>query len=469
MNIYAIRYIYINILILARIKMTFEEFDVNESDGISLRWTKWCHKIEKYITHLKLTNDKEKINELFLHGGYDLEQIYILYKNEDDTLANVIKKITDHFNPSGNVHLNRYKFREIQQQEGESFDEFTGRVKTSAKLCSFTDSDAECASQIIQLCLSATLKDKLLSAKTTPTLKELIEMGRLDESIQAQIKAIPSAAASSINQINTENRQHQSRNNNNSRQHHQSVKFSQQSSQARQTSSSNSKCSNSAYDLPHKTRDGACSAKGRECSNCGKLNHFAQACRQCKRTTSREMARHVPFHVTWFSWRGCMFHFLRAGVEAEIKSMLEDDLIEPVPGPTPWISPIVPVTKRNGTDEIRICTDARYANKAIKRERHVTPTVDDIVVKLNGAKFIHKMDLKKGYNLIRIAKESRFITAFCTHLGIYQTNATFLESTQQPKSSRRQSNQSSVASKEHSTSAMTSSSPAAPKRSMTSG
>lgn len=262
--------------------ITFEEFDVNESDGISLRWTKACHKIEKYITRLRLTNDKEKINELFLHGGYDLEQIYIQYKDEDDTLENVIKKITDHFNPSGNVHLNRYKFREIQQQEGESFDEYTGRVKTSAKLCSFTDSDAECASQIIQRCRSATLKDKALSAKTTPTLKELIEMGRLDERIQAQIKEIPSAAASSINQIKTENRQHQSRNNNNSRQHHQSVRFSQQYSQARQASSFNSKCPNCAYDLPHKTRDGACPAKGRECSNCGKLNHFAQACRQRK-------------------------------------------------------------------------------------------------------------------------------------------------------------------------------------------
>ncbi len=100
--------------------------------------------------------------------------------------------------------------------------------------------------------------------------------------------------------------------------------------------------------------------------------------------------------------------------------MLDNDLIEPVPGPTPWISPIVPVPKRNGTDEIRICTDARYANRAIMRERHVTPTVDDLVVKLNGAKVISKVDLKKGYNQIMIDEASRYITAFCTHLGIYQ-------------------------------------------------
>ncbi len=100
--------------------------------------------------------------------------------------------------------------------------------------------------------------------------------------------------------------------------------------------------------------------------------------------------------------------------------MLDNDLIEPVPGPTPWISPIVPVPKRNGTDKIRICTDARYANRAIMRERHVTPTVDDLVVKPNGAKLIFKVDLKKGYNQIMIDEASRYITAFCTHLGIYQ-------------------------------------------------
>jgi len=121
----------------------------------------------------------------------------------------------------------------------------------------------------------------------------------------------------------------------------------------------------------------------------------------------QEKLRHVHFH-------------LRERVEAEIKAMLEEDLIEPVPGPTPWISPIVPVPKRNGTDEIRICTNAPYANKAIKRERHVTPTVDDIIVKLNGAKFISKIDLKKGYNQIGIATQCRYITAFCIHMGIYQ-------------------------------------------------
>ena len=144
-----------------------------------------------------------------MHGGYDLEQVY----------EQVVKKIADHFNPPGNIHLNRFKFHDVAKMEGESFDEYTTRVKASAKMCAFTSPDDEIVSQIIQRCRSATLKDKALSRTTTPTLKEMVAMGRLDESIQAQIKEIPPGAASNVNNINTD---HQYRLHQDNRSHHSS-------------------------------------------------------------------------------------------------------------------------------------------------------------------------------------------------------------------------------------------------------
>jgi hypothetical protein len=120
----------------------------------------------------------------------------------------------------------------------------------------------------------------------------------------------------------------------------------------------------------------------------------------------QQKLRHVPFHQ-------------REAVETEIKKMLDQNLIEPVIGPTPWVSPIVIVPKST-PGEIRICTDARAANKAIKRERHVTPTVDDLTAKLNGAAVISKFDLRSGYNQLMIHPKCRYITAFCTHMGIFQ-------------------------------------------------
>ncbi len=58
------------------------------------------------------------------------------------------------------------------------------------------------------------------------------------------------------------------------------------------------------------------------------------------------------------------------------------------------------------------------ANKAIKRERHPTPTIDDLVHTLNGATVFSKLDLRSGYHQISLAKESRYITTFATHKGL---------------------------------------------------
>ena len=93
----------------------------------------------------------------------------------------------------------------------------------------------------------------------------------------------------------------------------------------------------------------------------------------------QQKLRHIPFH-------------LRDPVATEIKNMLDQDIIEPVEGPTPWVSPIVPVPKVNYPGEIRICTDAKAPNEAI------LPNIFNT-------------------NIRRL--RSRYITAFCTHLGIF--------------------------------------------------
>ena len=80
--------------------------------------------------------------------------------------------------------------------------------------------------------------------------------------------------------------------------------------------------------------------------------------------------RRIPFHV-------------RADVQKELERLESLDIIEKAEGPTPWVSPVVVVPKQSGT--LRICVDMREDNKAIKRERHVIPTTDDLIAGLNGA------------------------------------------------------------------------------------
>lgn len=98
--------------------------------------------------------------------------------------------------------------------------------------------------------------------------------------------------------------------------------------------------------------------------------------------------------------------------------MEADDIIEEVTGPTPWVSPIVAAPKPKAPDEVRVCVDMRRANKAIQREHHVTPTMDDVVHELNGATVFSKLDLRAWYHQLELHPDSRYITTFSTHLGL---------------------------------------------------
>ena len=108
---------------------------------------------------------------------------------------------------------------------------------------------------------------------------------------------------------------------------------------------------------------------------------------------------------------------LRDQVEAEIRKLEELDIIEKAEGPTPWVSPIVIVPKKTG---IRICVDMRAANEAIDRERHPVPTIEDLIVDLNGSTVFSKIDLNQGYHQLELDDDSRSITTFATHLGLYR-------------------------------------------------
>jgi hypothetical protein len=60
----------------------------------------------------------------------------------------------------------------------------------------------------------------------------------------------------------------------------------------------------------------------------------------------------------------------------------------------------------------------RLPNKAVKRERRITPTIDDIIVELTGAKVFSKLDLNSGYHQVELSPESKYITTFITHVGL---------------------------------------------------
>ncbi|KAJ1204329.1 hypothetical protein NDU88_008107 [Pleurodeles waltl] len=115
--------------------------------------------------------------------------------------------------------------------------------------------------------------------------------------------------------------------------------------------------------------------------------------------------RRIPFH-------------LGPLVEQELANLEEQGVIEKVSGPTPWVSPMVIAEKPKQPGKNCLCFDMRLPNQAIKRERHITPTIDDIISDLNGSRWFSKLDLNAGYHQLQLVEESRYITTFSTHLGL---------------------------------------------------
>ena len=68
---------------------------------------------------------------------------------------------------------------------------------------------------------------------------------------------------------------------------------------------------------------------------------------------------------------------LRKKVEEKLEELIKQDVIEPVGGPIPWVSPIVIVAEPNGN--VRLCVDMRCVNEAMERERHRIITVDEVL------------------------------------------------------------------------------------------
>ncbi len=129
---------------------------------------------------------------------------------------------------------------------------------------------------------------------------------------------------------------------------------------------------------------------------------------------------------------------LRKKVEAELDRLEKLDIIEKVKDEeTTWMSPVVVVPKKKAkrqefaqllndpNEAIRVCVDMRKPNQAIKRERHICPTIEDITSVAAGSKIFSKIDLSRGYHQLELAEESRHITTFSTHAGLYRYKRLF--------------------------------------------
>ena len=112
----------------------------------------------------------------------------------------------------------------------------------------------------------------------------------------------------------------------------------------------------------------------------------------------------------------------RDGIAAEIKNMLENGIIELCKEPKGWNSPILAVSKPNGS--IRLCCNFKPTlNKVLapSADKFELPHTDVIFQEIGiGNQYFASLDLKSGYWHLKIREEDRHKTAFQYENKTYQ-------------------------------------------------
>ena len=96
-----------------------------------------------------------------------------------------------------------------------------------------------------------------------------------------------------------------------------------------------------------------------------------------------------------------------------LDSMITEDILEPQIEPTPWVNSAMYPVKLSG--EVRPCLDCVPLNKAIIRENHTLPMVEEIAHELARVRYFMKGDAYKSFLHVHLSKKSMELTVFGTN------------------------------------------------------
>lgn len=104
----------------------------------------------------------------------------------------------------------------------------------------------------------------------------------------------------------------------------------------------------------------------------------------------------------------------------ELKLQLDDNLARGFirPSKSPYGAPILFVPKKSG--ESRMCVDYRALNRITVKNKYPLPRTEDLFDQLRGARVFSKIDLRSGYNQIRIHEDDIQKTAFRSRYGHFE-------------------------------------------------
>ena len=118
--------------------------------------------------------------------------------------------------------------------------------------------------------------------------------------------------------------------------------------------------------------------------------------------------------------------------QSELDKFLEENLSSGRirPSKSPMAAPFFFVKKKDGS--LRPVQDYRYLNSITVKNKYPLPLVDDLIHQLKGARFFTKLDVRWGYNNIRIRPGDEWKAAFRTNRGMFEPLVMFFGLTNSP-------------------------------------
>jgi transposase InsO family protein len=128
----------------------------------------------------------------------------------------------------------------------------------------------------------------------------------------------------------------------------------------------------------------------------------------------------------------CKVYNLSLDEQRELDVFLEDNLRSGRirPSKSPFASAFFFVKKKDG--KLRPVQDYRRLNAITLKNRYPLPLISELVNKLKGAKYFTKLDVRWGYNNVRVKEGDEWKAAFRTNRGLFEPLVMFFGLTNSP-------------------------------------
>ncbi|XP_039870493.1 uncharacterized protein LOC120723214 [Simochromis diagramma] len=246
--------------------------------NLSENWRRFRQRFELYLAATGGASKPPKVqSSLFLHvAGEEAVEVYNTFtfaeNGDEHKLMKIMEKFEEYCNPKKNITYERYKFFTCVQGD-MPISQYITELKLRAKSCEFGQlQESLIRDRVVCGITSDAMRERLLREDDI-TLEKVVQLCIAAETTKAQIKQMHEE------DHNAQVSAHESKDVDAVR-HKQTCKKDRQSKMKLNDKDQASTFNCKRCGTKHALRQ--CPAYGKQCKNCGKMNHFARMCRSRK-------------------------------------------------------------------------------------------------------------------------------------------------------------------------------------------